>query len=62
MIFNGYSLLISILISPISDNRNNDSLLVNIHRRAPVPVDDVPVAVVLSAVLREGEINENNKK
>ena len=54
--------MISILISPISDNRNNDSLLVNIHRRAPVPVDDVPVAVVLSAVLREGEINENNKK
>ena len=54
------SLLISIF--PISDNRKYEGLASDVHWGPPVPVDDVPVAVVLPVVLRPGQINENNKK
>ena len=46
----------SVFISPISDNRKNDPLLVDVDWGVPVPVDDVPVVVVLRVVLRPGRL------
>ena len=51
-----------ISIFPISDNRKYEGLASDVHWGPPVPVDYVPVAVVLPVVLRPSQINENNKK